>query len=375
MLALAAAPALAQQPPAIVRVRVVDPTGAPVPNADVATVRGLNTTVARGVTDSAGRRVFTMSRGDDEYQVVVRHIGFDRADQFFRPNQDSLGVVIRLHRTPNELPAMVVTADQDVRRKRYHVGADDIAASTRPIHDGLDVITKLRPDMMEPPDGGIFTTCGAWYLWVNGTRVVFPPIDPALAIKASQQRRGAIAARAAMANRPPQFHGQMRVPVSVQSALETIHPEHIEEINYADCRDTTVVKARAQGAVFVALKPGIAFEPGRGSYVADAAYLSTMNDSIAAAVERPAAPSAEMPLRVLGVFDEITGEPIAGVAVVDSASGTFATTTVTGTVALTFLPPGTSTLIIRKAGYADLKVEVSMSVRATAPITLTLKKP
>jgi Carboxypeptidase regulatory-like domain len=79
--------------------------------------------------------------------------------------------------------------------------------------------------------------------------------------------------------------------------------------------------------------------------------------------------------RLLGVFDELTGEPIAGVEVADSTSGTFATTTATGTVSLAFLPEGLSTLRIRKLGYAELHLPVVISPKDSLPITLTLGKP
>jgi hypothetical protein len=373
MAAYAAQPALAQHPLAVVRVRVVDTLGKPVPNADVSAVRGLKETVASGLTDSAGRRVLSVPRGDDEYQIVVRRIGFQRADQFFRPAQDSIALVVALRSTPRELPAMFITAEQNLKRKRYHIGADDIASATRPILDALDIVTKLRPDMMDPPGNGIFTRCGMYYVWVNGVRIVFPPIDPGLAIKTAQLRAAASHAKSTGsigsggAGRSVGYKGLAGVPVSVQSVLESIHPEHIEELNYVDCSDNTLDFARSQGAVFIALKPGIGYVPGRGSYVAEHWQLPS---------DVPAPLTAEvLPLRLLGVFDEQTGEPLPGADVVDVATGTFATTTVTGTISLRFLPAGTSALLVRKTGYLDTKLDVTISPRDTVPITLTLKRP
>src|SRR5262249_16019502 len=149
------------------------------------------------------------------------------ADQFIVPSHDTVTARLVLHQAPQAIPTVTVQAQEDLKRKRYHIEADDIANSERPIIDALDVATRLRPDMIYPPQGkGGFDACGLFYVWVNGQRVVFPPIDAGLADRAAQQRRAARATPHLGAS------GLARVPVSVQSVLSTIHPEHIEEINY-----------------------------------------------------------------------------------------------------------------------------------------------
>jgi hypothetical protein len=348
---------------------VVDTTGAGVTDVDVAVLRGLNTVAARGTTDETGQRTLAIPR-DGEYQIVVRRIGFQRADQFFHADRDSIALRMVLHRSTQQLPTVSVTAEQDLRRKHYHVDADEIAASTRPIIDGLDVLTKLRPDMIYSRVPSGLDGCGLFYVWVNGTRIVFAPVNEALAIRAAHERR------AARATPHIGITGLAAVPVNVQSVLSSIHPEHIDEINYADCNDFSVEKTQARNAVFVTLKPGIGFEPGRGSFVADEPVRADLS---AQAASGPAPPSpsalAAFRTRILGVFDESTGEPIPDAEVADSASGTFARTTVTGTVSLVFLPEGMSTVLVHKAGYADVRIDVSISPRDSIPITLTMAKP
>ncbi len=78
--------------------------------------------------------------------------------------------------------------------------------------------------------------------------------------------------------------------------------------------------------------------------------------------------------RVLGVFDDQTGEPIEGVDVTDNFSGMTARTTKTGTVSLMFLPEGGSVVRLRKIGYEVMSLLVSISPADTAPLTLILRK-
>jgi hypothetical protein len=77
------------------------------------------------------------------------------------------------------------------------------------------------------------------------------------------------------------------------------------------------------------------------------------------------------------VYDGSTGDPLEGVAVVDSVTNNRAMTTTTGTVTLVFLPEGSSTVRLEKVGYLDLFHRVTISPSDTVPITLLLerKKP
>lgn len=78
--------------------------------------------------------------------------------------------------------------------------------------------------------------------------------------------------------------------------------------------------------------------------------------------------------RVLGVFDEMTGEPIEGVRILDLASGNSAQTTQTGTVSLLFLPDGGSLIRLSKIGYQPQMKPVAISPSDTVPITLIMRR-
>ena len=94
---------------------------------------------------------------------------------------------------------------------------------------------------------------------------------------------------------------------------------------------------------------------------------------LAAGTVAPAPCSAQRNLgRLLGVYDDATGQPIAGAEVLDIATGTKGTTSVSGAISLAFLEPGPTVLQIRKLGYKMRMLTVVVSPRDTTSITLTL---
>jgi hypothetical protein len=264
-----------------------------------------------------------------------------------------------LREIAQSLAPVAVTAREDALRRRNHLDADDIANAHRPILDGLDVVTRLRPDMIDPAESTPMDPCGLFYLWVNGRRVPLPadstPLDDAMI--GSRLRT--------LTPKPGPW---------VAYALAQIKPEHIEEITYKGCYDRSMDGAAQRNAAFIVLKSGIGYDWTRGSYVID-------DDKTAAGriqrIERQRADSighavARYRLRLLGVYDGSTGDPLAGASVTDTVSRTTARTTGTGTVSLAFLPDGISTLRIQKPGYTPVLVDVRISPADTVPLTLIL---
>jgi hypothetical protein len=111
----------------------------------------------------------------------------------------------------------------------------------------------------------------------------------------------------------------------------------------------------------------------RGSFSAliALACVSFVGGSLAAAQSALAAPVFRG--RVVGIYDEQTGEPIAGVEVRNLINGASALTTKTGTVLLTFVDTSGGLMTFKKLGYEQLTLVVANSVRDTTPLTLVLR--
>ncbi|HVT38016.1 MAG TPA: carboxypeptidase-like regulatory domain-containing protein [Gemmatimonadaceae bacterium] len=102
-------------------------------------------------------------------------------------------------------------------------------------------------------------------------------------------------------------------------------------------------------------------------------FLFAFVIAVSAAGTTTAAAQSHNPGRLLGVFDDATGKPVAGAEVVDLATNTRAVTPASGAISLTWLGAGTTILAIRKIGYAALMVPVTVSATDTTSITIVLK--
>ena len=235
-----------------VRVQVADSSGAPLGGVDVVVLTVRRDTLGRGTTGDDGRALIAIDSGSGDRQVVGRKIGFSRSDLFIRITQaETLSVTLRMRRAVQTLAPVTVT---EQRRLLYNfINADEIDSMSahRTIYEARDIVLKLRPDMMNgshcAPSGARRTTVSRGgrvtrmpntelgvgvTIWVNGRRI-FSPGMPS------------------------------------DSVLAAIRAEHVAEIKYESCFSTTVNKMGAGNAIFVTLKPGIAFDLKNGSFIAD----------------------------------------------------------------------------------------------------------
>ncbi len=236
---------------AFVRVTARDSSGAPLANAELTIRSGLRDVVAQARTDEEGHAVLSVPAKDStDYQLTMRKIGYPRGDRFFGvAPKDTADVKLIVPRPkPTALEAVTVTAKRENKYNSYDLDADEIENATGYIANGWDVVKALRPAMLTSR-GGCDT--GAREVWVNGKRIRLPLMPTGLD------------AQRALVNAPPRTRVSY-VPISV---LSTIAPEHIQEIHYHDCFDTSMAAVGNNDAIFVTLKPGVIYVQDVGSFV------------------------------------------------------------------------------------------------------------
>lgn len=340
-------------------VAVVDSANQPIADADVAVIRSVTQVLASARSDSRGLTTLRVQRSGSEIQITTRRIGFRPSARFLHADQDSIRLLMRLDRAAQRLSTVAVTAQEDVKRRSYYVDADEIAASRRLIMNGMDVLTKMKPDILQGRAPG----CGVQNIFVNGVRIVNPPLN-AIAVAHIPPNRHALAA-------------SRSAQEAVWSIMWSIKAEHIEQMDYKDCLDTSMPGLHANSALYIVLKPGVAFEPGLGSFVVDTKRAAA-EGGIADTVEVGSTGGlGQLPAyrrRLLGVYDAESGSPVADaqVTILGTASGVM--TSSNGLTSLRFLPDGTSTLLIHRNGFADLSLDVTIAPNDTNPVTIVLTR-
>jgi hypothetical protein len=95
--------------------------------------------------------------------------------------------------------------------------------------------------------------------------------------------------------------------------------------------------------------------------------------SLVALTAQVGSAQARIPGRLIGVFDDRTGQPLAEVIVEDMVTGWSAQTTATGTLSLFYVDTGGTLIRIKKVGYVPQTMPVRNSPSDTTPITVILK--
>ena len=245
----------ARRAPSIVRVHVADSLGAAVPDAEVSLMRGLKQVVVTGRTNASGDHDFLVDLDSTDYSVVARKVGYARGDRFVAVDKAAVNARVVIRELRGTLPSVTVTA-VDLKRKSYHLDADDIATSPTYVRDALDIVRFLRPDMIVSRSGSASGRSAACpplsNVWVNGRRYSagFIIVDPIARTRAKGMG-----------------FGLNRVHPGNVTILAEIAPEHISEMNYRDCFENNMKMVGSNDALFITLKPGVDYRLGYGTYV------------------------------------------------------------------------------------------------------------
>jgi hypothetical protein len=266
---------------AVVRVRVTENGGAPLPGADLTVLRNSAASMI-AKTDGNGRHTFVVDTDSARLSLAVRKLGYTRTVRLLPVRAgDTMSVELPMVREPVALDPIRTTEEQ-IPSKNYFLNGDEIMASSRGIFDAVDALRKLRPNML----GDVGRTClGVHNIWINGRREFWidpmnPDKDPfAAPHPAAVPTRGSSSGRV-VSGAAPRLPGRMpSAPKTtaevngIDTVLSWIKSEHIAEMRYASCWDMSAPEVGTNDALYIVLRPGVKFEWGRGTYM-DSSYVA-----------------------------------------------------------------------------------------------------
>ncbi len=91
-------------------------------------------------------------------------------------------------------------------------------------------------------------------------------------------------------------------------------------------------------------------------------------------VRDPIVSNPRAPLRIIGVYDETSGQPIPAVEISETATGTSVMTSTTGAANLGFIVPKGGEIRLRKIGFEEQTMTIAMGTADTMPITVIMKR-
>jgi hypothetical protein len=247
-----------------ITVSVVNQLGFPVRTAEVAARTRDGTIVTRAQSDSTGRAVLIFMKADSIEQLFTRKLGFDpMALPVPYPLEQSNSVfVLLMDAEAQTLDTVRTNSTQALHRRLYFIDSATIARSPVYIHDGWDVLKKLRPDIAYGRDPACPSVQELYIngVWVIPEEISIDPIVLSRETGVSPLDAPRVAA-AAMMNGVRNGHH-----LQVMSALALIKPEHIAQITFRNCREKPIAGNHSVSAAFVVLKDNIAFDPRTGSF-------------------------------------------------------------------------------------------------------------
>lgn len=234
--------AVGQDSSLAIRILVADSAHRALANADVQLLSATGLLISESRTDSSGVAAVKVPAGS--YRLSIRRLGYASLSTTLAVSAQDRELSFLLHPAAVLLPGVSVTRKEELNRRLYHIDAEVIASSHTNLMDSFDIISKLRPDIV----WGRGDCGGASYIWVNGVWIP-PEIVLPNDVVAARARGGGPASR---------------VSRTVLYVLSMIPPDAVADMTYLDCRDVSMPGLHGHNALFVVLKPGIAFDPGRG---------------------------------------------------------------------------------------------------------------
>ncbi|HTE44707.1 MAG TPA: carboxypeptidase-like regulatory domain-containing protein [Gemmatimonadaceae bacterium] len=318
-----------------VRVRVTDTSGMAIPSATVSVLSASRQLIAAGATDTLGVRLLRLPAGQDGLEVVVQRVGFLGTRRLLRSSSRDMTIDVALAPLSASLDTVLVSDRSRQLAAQPVIRGDEIASSTRGVFDLIDVLRKLRAQLLAHIGDDAKYKCqssehtGPFRTYVNERAI-------------------------------PYF------PETFDELLHDVKSEAIDELRYVSCFDKSLSNDDypSVGHLYITLRKGYAYNIKLGTYKesARAERMATAPDTTVLHADHA---------RLVGVFDVTDGTPIEGADVIDILTGYSARTTRTGTVVLAFVSPTGTLLKIQRTGYVPFTSPVTNGP-TDAPLTVTL---
>ncbi len=317
------------QAPTILRVKVIDTLGVPVADA---TLRLLHDTLvaATGRTAPDGTHRFVVNPADTGLELAMQKVGYVATRRGIAPPPGKT--------TEMDLVVTPFTAILDSVHIVGHRTADDLVptidtteinASGRSLIGLFSLISKLRPREFN-----------------TNYRRVRPCLETGTRLYINEQFV-----------LPAQY-----------DALRQFPPDAVLYIQFVECFDRSIDENDHPGArhTYVTLKPGVHYTTSHGLSIDSMATRDVGKMADSGKAIRGARG------KLIGIYDEVSGDPLDNVEIKDVATGLSVRTTETGTAALFFARTDATMLGLSKLGYRPMTMLINDPWADTIPLTVTL---
>ena len=244
----------------IVHLIVSDQTGAPLRGVGVS-IAVRDSVVATTTTDINGRRTLGLEAGPLPYVVTLRMVGYvPRRDSVFVSGPDTATLAVTLVRAP----VLLDTLRTSVRASKlgYAISGGEMLERQPDALNVFDAIRKIRPEILGDRMRGCPYVAN---LWVNGRWQVLAPWDTIVPLRTYETERLDPRGNRRITKGVLASHADRSLP------LGNLNPHHVVEMHYSGCSGPAPLGPRSLNALYVTLKPGIGYDPEKGTFVDDSA--------------------------------------------------------------------------------------------------------